>query len=243
MILTVAAIKGGTGKTTTAAALAQAAAEEGRRVLAIDLDGQGDLTFSLDGNPNKWGSYELLDGADLSQTIQHTPQGVDLVPGTPKLANIHSKTGSARRLQKAIEPYIRGFELIIIDTPPTLGELTFNALQAATDLLIPLEADRHSLQGLYRITDIARQVKESNPKLNILGTIITRYDRRASINQFMRDTIAEKGEELGAPLLMEIRQAVAVKEAQALQKSLFAYAGRSKPAEDYRALYRMLTQK
>ena len=243
MILTVAANKGGCGKTTTAAALAQAAVKDGKKVLAIDLDGQADLTYTLKGYPDENGSYALLNGTPLPETIQHTAQGIDLAAGIANLSVLHSEKGSARRLQKALEPYKTGYDMIIIDSPPSQGELTFNALQAATDLIIPLAADRFSLQALYQIADIVEIMRNSNPDINILGSIITNYDRRPTFNRFIRDTIKQQGEEMGIPLLLEIRQGVAVKEAQGLQQSLFEYASRSNPAADYMELYTIIKER
>ena len=236
-IITMATIKGGTGKTTTAAALAQAAAADKKRVLAIDLDPQANFTYSIGADQNAPGSYDTLHGTPAAQLIQHTEQGIDAIAASPDLATEQTDTGSAKRLQQAIEPLKRKYDFILIDTPPTMGELTYNALQASTGLVIPLEPDSNSLQGLYSIIDIARQMQRSNPALKITGIVITRYDTRPKINRFLRDTIADKGQELGAPLLGTIRTGVSVREAQALQQSLYDYAPQSKPAEDYKALY------
>lgn len=240
-IITVAVIKGGTGKTTTAAALAQAAAAAGKKVLAIDLDPQANLTFTLAADQNRQGSYQLLHGADPQQLIQRTPQGIDVIAASPDLATERTAPASAKRLQAAIEPL--RYDYIIIDTPPTMGELTFNALQACTGLIIPLEVDNYSLQGLYQITDIAHQMQRHNPKLKILGAVLTRYDNRPKINRYLRDVIADKGKEAGAPLLAEIRKGVAVTEAQAMQLSLFDYAPHSKPAQDYKRLFEIISKK
>lgn len=237
-IITVAAIKGGTGKTTTAAALAQAAARAGKRVLCIDLDPQGDLTFSIGADQNRPGVYNLLHGAPAAGLVQATPQGIDAIAAAPDLATERTGPGSAMRLQSGLAPIAGGYSLVVIDTPPTMGETTYNALQAADGLLIPLEADNASLQGLYQICDIAHQIQsKSNPRLRIVGSVITRYDPRSKINRYWYDAIAERGAENGAPLLMAIRAGVAVKEAKSLQQSLFDYAPRSKPAQDYKALY------
>jgi len=123
-----------------------------------------------------------------------------------------------------------------------MGELTYNALQASTGLIIPLETDNSSLQGLYQITDIAHQMQKSNPALSILGVILTRYDSRPKINKYLRDVIAEKGQETGAPFLMAIRAGVAIREAQGMQQSLFEYAPKSNPAADYMTLYKKITK-
>lgn len=242
-IITTAIIKGGTGKTTTAAALAQAAAADRKKVLVIDLDPQANLSFFIGADPNGPGSYELLTGADPGELIQHTEQGIDAIPASADLATLKTSTGSAKRLSAALEPIKGSYDFIFIDTPPQIGELTYNAMQASTGLLIPLESDNSSLQGLYQIADIAARLQQSNPALQILGTILTRYDSRPKLNRYLQEVIAEKGKEAGAPYLGAIRAGVAIREAQAMQLSLFNYAPRSKPAEDYRALYKAIKKK
>ena len=117
--IAVANLKGGTGKTATAAAIAQAAAHNGRRVVAIDLDPQGQLSFALAADTGKPGSYELLNGADAADVIQHTRQGLDIIPASWNLSTIQSGRGSARRLQRALEQVRYDHELIVIDSPPT----------------------------------------------------------------------------------------------------------------------------
>lgn len=239
-IITTAVIKGGTGKTSTAAALAQAAAAAGKSVLAIDMDPQANLSFFIGADRNAPGSYHLLHGTPAAQTIQDTAQGIAAIAAAPDLATEKTGPASAKRLQAAIEPIKKKYDLILIDTPPQMGELTFNALQAATGLIIPLETDYSSLQGLYQIADIAHQMQRSNPALSILGVILTRYDGRPKVNRYLQEVIAEKGREIGAPFLLAIRSGVAIREAQALQQSLYQYAPRSKPAEDYKRLYEMI---
>jgi chromosome partitioning protein len=241
-IITVAVIKGGTGKTTTAAALAQAAAKAGKRVLAIDLDPQANLTFFLGADQNSGGSYQLLQGADPAQLIQGTAQGVSVISGSPDLATERTKPGSAKRLQDALQAVRKDFDFIFVDTPPQMGELTFNALQAATGLIIPLETDNSSLQGLYQIADIAHQMQNTNPGLRIFGAILTRYDSRPKLNRYLSDIISEKGQEVGAPLIMGIRPGIAIREAQALQLSIYDYAPKSNPAQDYKKLFDVIQE-
>lgn len=243
-IITVSVIKGGTGKTTTAAALAQAAASDGRRVLAVDLDPQGNLSMFLDADTAHAGSFALLNGADPSETIQTTSQGIDVIAASPDLTTERTKTGSAMRLKAGLDSIqaAKKYDLILIDTPPQMGELTFNALQASTGLLIPLEADTSSLQGLYQIAEIAHGMTESNPSLTVTGIVLTRYDARPNLNRYFRDVIAEKGAAVGAPLLMEIRPGIALREAQAMRQSVYDYAPNSNPAQDYMKLYQMITE-
>ena len=237
MIYTVAIQKGGTAKTTTAAAFAQAAAYRGHSVLAVDLDPQGNLSYALAADTGRPGSYELLNGAPVSDLIQETAQGVDIIPASWNLSTITSGKGSARRLQTALEPVKESYDFIIIDTPPTAGELQYNALMAADGLIIPLQADIFNLQSLYQITDTARQIQESNPGLAVTGFLLTQYDGRSTIARQMKENITIQATAMQIPYLGAIRAAVPVKEAAALQRSLFDYAPKSKPAEDYLALF------
>lgn len=241
-IITVAIQKGGTGKTTTAAAIAQAAVYRGRRVLAIDLDPQGQFSFTLGADTGRPGSYDLLNGATPAGLIQKIKPGLEVIPASWNLSTITSGRGSARRLQRAIDPLKGNYDIIVIDTPPTAGELQYNALQAATGLVIPLQADVYNVQSLYQITDTARQIQESNPKLIIKGFVLTQYDGRSTIARQMKEIITQRAAEIGVPYLGTIRGAVAVKEAAALQRSLFDYAPKSKPAIDYLELYETITK-
>ena len=241
-IITTAIIKGGTGKTTTTATLAQAAAFKGNKVLAIDLDPQCNLSYCLAAAADGFSSFDLLEGRDPATCIIRSPQGVDVIPGSSDLATVRTRPGSAQRLRNSTESIIDQYDFIFVDTPPQMGELTFNALQASTGLLIPLEAEGFGLQGLYQITDIANQMQESNPELVILGSIICRYDKRANLNKFYYQSISRAGDEAGAPLLTAIRKGIAIPEAQSFQQSLFEYAPRSKQAKDYMTLFEIIDQ-
>lgn len=239
-IFTTAVIKGGTGKSTTAAALSQAAAAAGKKVLAIDLDPSGNLSRMLDADLDAAGSYELLHGGDPEQLIQRTNQGLDVISAGPDLATEKTGPRSALRLKNALEPILRKYQFVFIDTPPTMGELTYNALNASTGLIIPLEADTSSIQGLYNIREITELIQAKNPELRITGAVLTKYDGRAKLNRYLRDTIEDACKEAGIPYLSEIRAGVSIKEAQAFRRSLFEYAPRSKPAEDYKQLFKKI---
>lgn len=238
-VIAVSIQKGGTGKTTTAAALAQAAAQDGKRVLSIDLDPQGNLSFSLNGMMNQQSSFDLLNGTPANEIIQKTESGIDLIPAGWNLSTIKSETGSARRLQNALEPIKKKYDFIIIDTPPTMGELQLNGLQAATDVIIPLQADTFGLQALYQISDTIEAVKQtSNPGLNVLGILFTRHNNRNNLARIMVDNITEIADQLNYPILGEIREAVVIKETAAMQTNLYEYAPKSKPAIDYLEIYK-----
>ena len=220
-IITLAIQKGGTGKTTTAAALAQAAAYKKKKVLAIDLDPQGNLSYSLGADMSLQGSYELLSGAKAADTIQ-------------------TELGSANRLKKALEAIKDNYDLIVIDTPPTASELQYNALMASTGLIIPLQADAFNLQSLYQIADTAKAIQQNNSELKILGVLFTMNSDRSTLARQMQDTIINEAQDLEINYLGEVRKGVAIKEAQALQTSLYEYAPKSKPAQDYISILRRI---
>ena len=235
-IVTIANQKGGTAKSTTAAALAQAAAHRGQRVLAIDLDPQGNLSFFLGADTGRAGAFEMMEGQDVTDTIQQQPGGPDVIAASWNLQTVSSGRGSARRLRAALGPVRGAYDWIILDTPPTAGELQYNALMACDKLIIPLQADIVGLQGLYQMVDTARQIQQSNQALKIAGYILTRHGGRSTLARQMAETIEGRASEMGIPFLGAIREAVAIREAQTLQRSLYEYAPTSKPALDYMAL-------
>ena len=241
MVIAVAIQKGGTGKSTTAAALAQATAAAGKKALAIDLDSQGNTSFFLSADTTRPGSYELLTGEKRPQELmQETQKGLYIIPASWNLATVESYRGSARRLQKALEPIKKGFDIVIIDTPPNAGELQYNAMQTADILIIPLQCDIVSLQGLYLIHDTAAQIRATNPALKRSGIILTRYNARSTLARQMQEQIVEKAAELGIEYLGAVREAVAIREAQTLQEDLYTYAPNSKPAQDYKEILKKI---
>lgn len=243
-IICTAVIKGGTGKTTTAAALVEAAAINGKRALAIDLDPQANLTMMLGTSGGSSTSFDILHGAPAAEAIQPAAiAGVDIIAASANLATEQTKMGSGARLRDAIEPIKKQYDLIVIDTPPQMNDLIYNALNAATGLIIPLEADTGSLQGLYQIKEIAARLKASNKKLRILGAVITRYDERPKLNRYMHDVLIDKCKALRIPYLCTIRAGIAAREASAMQESIFLTAPKSKPAQDYLTLYSLITAK
>lgn len=240
MILTVINQKGGSGKTTTAGAIAQAAAYKGKKALAVDLDPQANLTYILAADSNRPGSYELLRGTPAAEVIQTTPQNIDVIPAAWSLQTEKTGPGSARRLQKALEPVKNNYDIVIIDTPPTPGELQYNAMQAADGLIIPLQTDIYNIRALQQIEATAAQIRKSNDRLRIKGIILTQYDRRPIINRQLKNNLEAEAYKKVIPYLGEVRKSVAIQEAAALRKSIFEYAPNSKPAQDYLLIYEIL---
>lgn len=236
-ILAIAIQKGGTGKTATAAALANAAALKGRRVLAIDLDPQGNFSFELGAVPHGATAFDVIEnGTPATEAIQPIRKNLDAIAASWSLSTLTTSKGSARRLQNALDLLAPNYDICIIDTPPTAGELQYNALQAATGLIIPLEADIHSLQSLYQIADTAAQIQQSNKALSIKGVLLTKYDNRSTIAKQMKAHTEAALNDMGIPFLGTVRAGIAVKEAAALQISLFENAPGSRPATDYMAI-------
>ena len=237
-IIAITSQKGGVGKTSTTAAIGQAAVKQGQRVVAIDLDPQGSLTVITGASGNAPGSYDLLKGRDPVELIQHIEGQPDIIPASLQLAGadaeLSNRPGRDFLLQNAIKP-LKGYDIVLIDTPPTLGTLLVNSLTAATETIIPLQADTFAVQSLFQLTDTITAVKQyCNGSLTITGALLTRYSPRTVLARDLRDAIAGKCAEMGVPLLtVYIRDGVALKEAQTLKQNLFDYAPRSNPALDY----------
>lgn len=232
MIIAASIIKGGTGKTTTAAALAQAATFGGKSVLCVDMDPQANLTelFETEDGP---GAFELLKGKRPADVITATNQRIDLIKGAADLATVTTSKGSAHRLKTALSPLQGIYDYIIIDTPPAFNELTYNALTAADLVIIPLDTDNNAIKGLYDVTDTLKKLN----KEAITASIITKYDQRPNLNRFYYEAIGKASDECGALFWGSVRPGVAIKEAQAFKKSVFDYAPKSKPARDYMRIF------
>ena len=237
-ITTVINQKGGVGKTTTAHALVTGLTKEGRKVLAVDADPQGNLSFTMGADVSAKGLYEALrEEVSITDVIQKTEDG-DILPSTLLLAAADMEfTGTGREwLLTGIFQYIaEEYTHIIIDSPQTLGILTVNALTASTDVVIPMGADIYSLQGLYQLYSTIGKVKKfCNREIIISGLLLTRYNSRFILSRDITEGIENKAGELEANLFnAKIREGVSVKEAQTQQMSLFKYAPLSNPAQDY----------
>jgi chromosome partitioning protein len=242
MIIAICNQKGGQGKTTTAQAIATGAAQIGRKSLAIDLDPQGNLTFSMGGNGADVGAYELITGKTTpGQTIQHTQQG-DIITASSSLALADTTfTGDTRTnaLKTALKPIKSKYDVITIDCPPTLNTLLINALTAADVVIIPLTADMYSLQGLYQLKQSIQAAQRGNTGLKIGGVLFVKHSTRTILSRDLTDVIADKCRELDIPVYKTtIREGVAIREAQTQRESIFDYAPKSKPAKDYMQLIR-----
>lgn len=232
--------KGGVGKSTTAAAVAAGARQQGYSVLTVDLDPQGNLSLSMGADVGGVTVFDVLTGsAPARSAIQQTPQG-EIIAASPALSSADmtlTQTGKEYRLREAIEPLYPRYDYIVIDTPPALGVLTVNALTAATAAIIPAQADLFSVQGIAQLYSTIDTVKRyCNPALTVKGVLLTRYSPRSVLSREMRDVINDTAAQHGAGVFRAyIRENIALREAQAQQQDIFTYAPRSNGAADYRA--------
>lgn len=237
MIIAVCNQKGGVGKTATAQAIATGATKRGLNSLAIDLDAQGNLTFSMGGNSTDKGVYDLLTGkATPGQIIQHTQQG-DIMASSAELSAADSTFKGTERgtaLKDAIKPIKKKYDVITIDCPPALNTLLINALVAADLVIIPLTADMYAVQGLYNLKQTMDWAQRHNKGLKIGGVLFTRHNTRTILARELTDVIEEDCKELGLPVYKTtIREGVAIREAQTYRMSIFDYAPRAKVTADY----------
>ena len=192
-IITVANQKGGVGKTTTAISVAACLAEAGRNVLLVDLDPQANATSGLgfEKKPGASAYAPLLGHEKLEEKVQATafdrlsliPSEVDLCGAEIELMRLEEPV---QRLSRALGPIrdSRGFEVILIDCPPSLSVLTMNAFAAAEHLLVPLQCEYYALEGIATIHRLLNQMKESgaNPQLALLGVVMTMFDARTRLS-------------------------------------------------------------
>lgn len=240
-IITISNQKGGVGKTTTAHALLTGLANMGYKVLALDADPQTNLTYTtginMDDTPDL---YNLLKKqASFLEVVQQVKPGFDIIPGSLDLAGADMEFTAAGReymIREALEPVKEKYDFCIIDTPPTLGILTVNALTASHKIIVPMAADVYSLQGLSQLQGMVENVKKyCNPGLTIDGLLLTKYSDRAIINRNLKDSLQQTAAQLHTRLYKTtIREAVAVKEIQFLQSDIFTEYPKAKVTEDYK---------
>ena len=230
--------KGGVGKSTTADALGSGLIERGKRVLYVDVDGQGNLSFLLGADPYAPGASEVLrQKADIPDVVQHTERG-DVLAGSIALADADitiTETGREYRLRKALKKVADDYDYVIIDTPPSLGITTVNALTAADGVVIPAQADILSMSGILQLNNTIDTVAEyTNPNIKKYGILLTRYTPRTIVAQGVTSKAHEIAKSIGTKVFdSKVRECAAIKEAQIKKSSIFAFAPKSNASEDY----------
>jgi len=189
-VLAIVNQKGGVGKSTTAVNLGASLALLGRRVLVVDIDPQGNTTtgVGIDKRAVQRDVYNvLLERAAIAEVVRPTEvENLAVAPATLNLAGAEVELVSAlqreNRLKSALSPILRDYDEILIDCPPSLGLLTINALTAANEMIIPVQAEYYALEGLSQLVAIVRRIKEGlNPDLTIRGVLITMFDGRTKL--------------------------------------------------------------
>lgn len=242
MIITLALQKGGVGKTTTAASLGMELARSGARVLLVDTDHQSNLTAALGVTvgPDDGTIYELLLNPTLAEQLPvvATDYGVDLIPATMRLAGaemrLASKYGREQLLRNALRCARAAYDYILIDSPPSLGLLTANALVAADTVLVPLQAHWFALDAMEGFGDTITEIRAINPQLHIGGIVLTMIDKRTSLSREIERAARDAYGELVFATTIPLSTRLA--EAPAAGMPVAAYAPESSGAVAYAAL-------
>lgn len=237
--------KGGVGKTTTCAALAGIFRSRDKRVLCIDMDPQGNLSFSLGAEDDGYTIHDVMTGAcDIREAVK-TTHICDVITSNILLSGSELELTSERRefILKDILKIIRySYDYIIIDTPPALSILTINAYTAADDLIIPMTPEILSLQGIAQLKETITAVKKYyNKRLNVRGILLTKYVKNQTLAKEVEEMVEIVAEQLRTEVLeVKISVSVAAAEAPAHQEVLTTYSPGCKAAKDYIRLAKLL---
>lgn len=239
-VIAIANQKGGVGKTTTAVNLGACLAQLGKRVLVVDDDPQGNATsgIGLKKNEIKQCIYDVLISEIPIQDVIKATQipGLFAAPATIKLAGAEAELvgmmARDQRLRRSIEPVRKEYDYVLIDCPPSLGNLTLNALAAADAVIVPIQCEYYALEGLSQLIKTLQLVqKYSNPSLTIEGVVLTMYDNRTNLSQQVAEEVRNHFNEKVYNSI--IPRNIRLSEAPSYGLPITIYDEKSKGAESY----------
>lgn len=237
-VITITNQKGGVGKSTTAMNIASGLVFARFRVLAIDLDAQGNLSHTHKATMNKASILDVLTkSVDINAAIQKSIDG-DFIPSSRNLGSadlIINQTGKEYRLKESLSQLKDNYDYVIIDTPPALGILTINALTACDEIIIPAQADMYSMQGITQVVESVQTVRQyCNQNIKIAGILLTRFNVQTVLSREIADQLEKAAPQFGTKVFKtRIRESISIKEAQVKQQSIFNYDLKCNGARDY----------
>jgi chromosome partitioning protein len=245
-IISVTNQKGGTGKTTTSVNLGAALTKLGKKVLLVDFDTQSNLTYSFGINPENGTIADVLQARQTLQAILVKKEGMMIAPSSTALADVEvslvNKIGRERFLKDRLKG-LEGFDYIFIDSPPSLSVITLNALNAADEVLIPVQMEILSLQGLSLLLNTIREIREVlNDHLKVCGIVPFMYDARRRLSEEVLNQLKTtvKSEYI---FKTSVRECVKIAEAPSFAQTVMSYAPKSNGADDFLALAKEFLKK